>query len=307
MNRIFTILALLAAINSANAQNYYSFPLENSRWSNQHRSYTLDEWFIPTYTTEWVNNFCANGNDTTINTINYKQIDLCNNSSSSYFGALRYNIGQVFFVPQDSTSEFLLYDFSMDAGESVDVIMMNGNAEWPSVDYSMTNVTVQNVDTITVNGTERRRLDMGGAFWIEGIGNTFGLFMEPWMNVSMYFRELVCASENDTIVYDHYSFPQYLEQGMPGTCDLTLALDENSHDNILLSVFPNPTQGVFTISTPTQVGEVTLFDAAGTIQYKSHITTGELKVSSKNLSPGIYLIHFENGENVATKRLVISN
>lgn len=307
MNRLYTVFAILLMVTTSYSQVYNTFPLENSRWSNQHRSYELDEWFIPTYTTEWVNNFCATGNDTVISSINYKQVDLCNNSSSTYFGALRYDLGQVFFVPLDSISEFLLYDFTLNVGESADVILMNGNAAWPSVDYSTTIVTVQNVDTITVNGTLRRRLDLGGAFWIEGIGNTFGLFMEPWMNVSMYFRELVCASENDTIVYDHYAFPQYLDQGLSGSCDLTLSVDEKSQENAGLRMFPNPTDGDFTLTTSIPSGKVTLFNAAGVQIYESQLVSGKLSVSAKNLRPGIYLIHFESGDHIATKRLVISN
>ena len=287
-------------------QTYFPFPLENSQWSNRHRSYELDEWFIPTYTVDWVNNFCALGNDTIINAINYKQVDLCNNSGSDYFGALRYDLGRVYIVPKDSISEYLLYNFTLNSGDTAEVILMNGSAEWPSVDYSFTDVVIQGVDTITVNGTQRRRLDTGGAFWIEGIGNTQGLFMEPWINVSMYFRELICMNANDTLIYDYNGFPQGIEQGIPGTCGLTLGMFDHSQSVPTWGIFPNPSSGQFTLNIENESGRVTITNLSGEILFFQEVPQGETEIALQNFVAGVYIIKLENQHSISTKRLVIS-
>ena len=306
MKSLVFVFLFLCFTQDSFAQSYHPFPVENARWTNQDRSYELDQWFFPTYTLEWVNNFCANGNDTTLNNVNYKQLELCDISSSSYFGALRYDVGQVFYVPRDSISEFLLYDFTLDSGDTANVIMLNGSAEWPSIDFSMIEAIVQGVDTVTVNGTERRRLDFGGSTWIEGIGNTYGLFMEPWINVSMYFRELMCVSDNDTIVYDNFAFPQHLEIGHLGTCGLTLDLNEQAIEELSWTVFPNPSNGHFTINTASESGVLSVYSLTGVLIHESIIQDSETDLSLNKLGNGVYIIQYANGRSVSTKRLVIT-
>lgn len=306
MRLLIILILFVCTTQDTLAQSYHPFPIENARWSNQERSYELDQWFFPTYTLEWVNNYCANGNDTILNSIAYKQLELCDLANSSYFGALRYDAGQVFYVPKDSISEFLLYDFTLNSGDTANVIMLNGSAEWPSIEFSMIEVIVQGVDTVTVNSTERRRLDFGGSTWIEGIGNTYGLFMEPWINVSMYFRELMCVSDNDTIVYDNFAFPQHLEIGHPGTCGLALDLNEQAIEELSWTVFPNPSNGHFTINTASESGVLSVYSLTGVLMHESIIQDSETDLSLNKLGNGVYIIQYANGRSASTKRLVIT-
>ena len=159
------LLFILINPNLSVAQ-YHPFPIDNGIWVNQERTYYLDQNNFPIYTTSWIDKYCASGNDTIINFISYKQIDFCSSISSTYHGALRYDIGQVYFVPKDSLNEFLLYDFSLNIGNTVEVIIQNGAGS--SADYSFASLTINNIDTVTVNGTQRRRFQNDGSDWIEG-------------------------------------------------------------------------------------------------------------------------------------------
>lgn len=114
-------------------------------------------------------------------------------SSTPYCGALREDGHRVYFVPSGEKREYLLYDFGLELGESVDV-GLNGESHV---------VTVVGIDSICVNYTMRRRLRMEDetlrnrhwawpAYWIEGIGSDLGILSpygwgDPGLKARMHF------------------------------------------------------------------------------------------------------------------------
>ena len=72
---------------------------------------------------------------------------------------------RIYAYNEDTKSEVLMYDFNLKAGDRIDMLGIN-------------DVEVSKVDTITVNGMERRRIFIGPSVWVEGIGSPY-LLSEP--------------------------------------------------------------------------------------------------------------------------------
>lgn len=256
---LLCVLALLMTflVAQEGMAQYHPFPIENGIWMNNHSDYYVDENFQAIITSSFDYKYCANGIDTIINSITYKQVDYC--STSGFHGAWRYDNGQVYFVPKDSLNEFLLYDFTLNAGNTVEIILQGGPGQGGG--FQIYETYISYVDTVIVNGTPRRRLFTEGYDWIEGIGCTTGLFMEPWINVSNYFRSLVCMSTNDTLHYHN----GILEIGEPGVCDFTVSVEDPDLYLENVEVFPNPTSGKVFIrmNGEVQSGNAILTNALG--------------------------------------------
>lgn len=227
---------------SAFGQDYVYFPDSGAAWVNTIYEYDFGD-VIPIPVLVDVDYYCVNGEDTLIGADSYTKLNFC---SGSYVGAIRDNGGQVFFVPKDSLEPYLLYDFTV---EEDDVL--------PAVYFreGVSELTVSFVDSVLVNDTYRTRINFGGSpFWIEGIGNTFGLLAEPWDNISGYLTELHCMHMNDTT---------YIQLGEvdfnPGaTCAFDVGLEENELAVFKTIVFPNPSTGTFTLQSDLDLSDATI-------------------------------------------------
>jgi hypothetical protein len=256
---------------------------------------------LPIWELTYVNNFCATGEDTIINTLDYKRINVCHANGSSYFGAIRYETGRVYYVPNDSLNEGLLYDFTLNAGDITNVLIMQPS-EAASGEFFMVDVTVNNVDTIIVNGTQRRQIGFSGYSWIEGVGCTAGLFAESWINVSMYNLQLQCMSvANETIVSNGWP----LAVATSGDCPLTLNIEEKTNVNHW-NLSPNPASDVIRISSGlNETYQIEIFDASGRLVLKNYRTEEEIPVQV--LENGLYHAEILNGENPAIIKFVVAH
>lgn len=285
MKHILLFVLLSACANSGFSQ--VNFPLENGKWANRHQSYVLDQFNIPTYTVEWIDMYRATNNDTVINGNTYKQIDFYTPTSSSYHAALRDDNGAIYMVCKDSVNEYLLYDFNAQTGDTLYVIVQ-GNSGAFSSDYQIDELFVQSTSTTTINGISRRVISIAGGFdWIEGIGNVNGLFMESWLNVSMFTRDLLCMSANFTI---EYSYDMNLV-GTFGVCIYNLSVDENELDTDL-RVFPNPTESDLNLQFATAYsGELDVIGIHGEILRSYTLTNStDFSMDVEELAPGNYFL-----------------
>ena len=78
---------------------------------------------------------------------------------------------------------------------------------------------------------------------------------------------------------------------------------EQQFDN--LNVYPNPVGNghVYITSKTTEPKDIEIFDVLGKRVIQTTIATKELNVSS--LSPGVYIIKIKEGEQRATRKLII--
>ena len=277
-----TLLLFLVTATLTHGQNF-PLPTTGARWVNT--LYGVEPFPPPAvFTLLDVQNLCTFGNDTAINTTTYTKLEFC---LGGYKGAFRNDAGRVYYVPGGTSDEHLIYDFTLQAGESAEVYYEQ--ALDPTLGFTQ-EVTVSSTEVRDDLGGRRALYLQEGATWIEGIGNTWGLLTEPWINVSNYMIELECMSYADTL-----RFPLLVPDA--GECELIMDVDAISTST--MNLHPNPTaDGRVTVSglEPGGIWQVTVRSADGRIVHTDRATGAErLSLDLGGLPSGSYLMEV-NGD-----------
>ncbi len=232
--------------------------------------------------------------DTLFNNITYKKLYTASDSTllgRYYNAALREDTNKRIFV-YNIPNEYLLYDFSLKAGDSVLV-------SWPS-----SLMYVYSVDTLVLlNGETRRRLLMVNSFqeyWIEGIGSSNGLMNVDFYNhASDIYVELNCFFENDTLKY--HGLPNlYCYSGLAG-------INKISSYNTY-TIHPNPfTEYTFLeFGSPLKDGKLKIFDCKGNlVETVSNVSGKNLKIDRGELKSGLYFFSITDKSGIIRGKLLI--
>lgn len=275
MRHLVILLFLFFLAHPLAAQYDHPFPDSAAAWTNAFYYYPPPP---PGPTLEWTVSYCATGEDTLINEIAHKKLFYC---YGDYKGALRTEPGKVFFVPADSLQEYTLYDFTLNEGDTAHNVYVEDHYD-PVADPWINSFVITSIWI-----EEGRRVLYGneGTRWIEGIGSATGLFWGSGWNVSMYSVGLACMSIEDSLVYVTWD--------MNGSgCPFFMGLEE--HREKPISVYPNPTTGKVTISTPIRdpVTELHFYDALGTRVFANvRIVDQKTIIDMDQLPQGIYFLH----------------
>lgn len=222
--------------------------------------------------------------DSTINNQNYSIIRSSYDSLSTIFiqGLMREAGDVVYFLPPDHT-EGILYDFSLQAGDSAYVRNMFCG------DQDMA-LYVLKVDTVEHYGVERKRwfLTHYGAIvdlWLEGIGSLFGPLHTAFnLCIVCPTWELLCYYEDDELLYIMPSANSCYETSV-GVEEITAGSGA--------AISPNPVKRgqPLRINMETNAYQVRLFNAAGSL-IETFYPAGknELTISTENYRQGIYIL-----------------
>lgn len=225
--------------------------------------------------------------DTTISNISYKKVF----KYSTYAGGLREDNKIIYFVPDTSQTEYLLYNFNLNIGDSI--IHPYGGAVCTN-----DTVIVWNVDSVIVSdGYHRRFWFNSNAQWIEGIGAVYYL-LEPC--------NVLCVSGNDVLecisTDSSLNYPN-------GYLSCVVSVTENGSLISQFDIKPNP----FSINTTVSIGTeymnsmVLISDIFGKVVRTFNVSgQNEFLLKRDNLKPGIYLIQLINSKgNTVSKKLII--
>ena len=244
--KFLLLLPLLCAALQTKAQIPATFPDSAASWNVYF--YISPDPFLPIQ--EYYFRYYLDG-DTLLGGQNYAKVYeaptnamLIDTANATYVGGLRedsarkvwfYGPGPQFYEPYcdypPDTTEQLLYDFGLEVG---DTAFMGS----PSLPY----YTCLGVDTININGTLRRRLDMTAAncsgceYWVEGVGSSKGLFY-PWCELFEWDWELICFEDPDIF---------YNASPSITNCYTIASLDDPLVQQVQL--WPNPAQEALSIS-----------------------------------------------------------
>lgn len=278
-------------------QSYTPFPDSNAVWVNHSYFFEIGYpgWLDPQYL-YWIDNYCVNGQDTLIGTEIYTQVHIC---GGDYFGALRDNGGQVFYVPKDSILEFTLYDFTLEVGDSIAYPI----GSWqPTYDT----LVVHAVDSILISGSYRTRIEFQGMsdYWIEGIGCTAGLFIEPYINnnVSGGFSEMFCFSYQDSIYVQH----GYAGNYGTGSCPLQYAAVQKNDQDYAITAYPNPTSGTIFLETDlfASFESMLVTNSLGQkINPEIILSDSQLEIDLSKFPSGIYFVTLTNEHGKFTQKI----
>lgn len=190
--------------------------------------------------------------------------------------------------------------FSAEEGDIIfDVYIEEYNGD-PHHDGLLQDLTVMGTSSVEVDGITRRIIDVGGGRWIEGIGNTKGLFLETFENISGYSLSLECMNLNDTILYSSHDVVN-----IPGNCTLDLSTSEQ--DAINFNLYPNPVKNVLTcdFSSQLNIESVSISNLSGTvIQLPVQIENSRAQMDFSTLPNGIYIISFHTQNNAFHERII---
>jgi len=149
--------------------------------------------------------------DSTIATVLYKKVFSCDDKlheNIKYEGLIREQNQRTYFIPANSKTEFLLYDFSLEGGMSFEYKYWGFGGTESEIFY------VNSVDSVNVNGYIKKRMQINSEYdeivdtWIEGIGSLSGILYPCYRSfLNGGVRELLCFQNNELV----YKNPEYLE------------------------------------------------------------------------------------------------
>lgn len=221
--------------------------------------------------------------DTTINSTIYKSVyttkdSIYNPLISNYFCAMRELNNKWYFIPADSTKEFMLYDFDVKTGDTVSI-----DNPWA---FGEIELIVFDIDSLELNGNYYKNIALGFIDsysgkpyvfdqWIEGIGSTQGFYLSGLHMMDMGYQ-LLCFHRNDTLIY--LNSPD-------GTCGY---LSTGVKTNSLISevkLSPNPVFDKLSIISNLDF-QVEIYDNSG----KKVISSDKKQIDVSHLVRGIYIV-----------------
>jgi hypothetical protein len=326
-----TLIMTMLLNQSANSQAnvYHPFPENNAVWIVSDGGFLGNYCPCECYTTCYYNQLRADSlnGDTLINSKVYKKLYrayttvtyFMNNpatcvpgcsptpvytySNYTYKGGIRQDtaLKKVYFIPVGSNNETLLYDFSLNVGDTLkqSYLSMGGIT------------TVTSIDSILLNdGAYRKRIlvhnyfpsfpyNSKSAYFIEGVGSSLGLLemiMAP--NDRNYYLE--CFKEN--------SIPIYSYNGSYSCPSIPIKVNEINH-NSSFSISPNPFSNFTTLHAKENLNNATLniFNAFGQLVSQiKNINGNTININRNNLPAGFYFAQLsENNQVIGTTKLII--
>lgn len=141
--------------------------------------------------------------DSVFNEKEYKKVFSKNGEKQELKGLIREEGKKVYFITQNSSTEHLLYDFSIENDGMITI-----------ADRSGSDITLYAViDEILINEVKRKRIRLKFSLeyeevvntWIEGIGSMYGLLCNGLPKTGGGMK-LLCVSQNGTPIYQNPLF-----------------------------------------------------------------------------------------------------
>jgi hypothetical protein len=216
--------------------------------------------------------------------INHNIFPLQNNY---YYYMRQDTAGKVYGLINADSAEYLIYDFSKQAGDSFSISLPSNWFSDIKVHIDSTANIFDGLTRKTQYVTLTTTLGVLNDIFVEGIGSINGFFIAPGAEYTIYDApdyNLLCFSEQGTVAYHN---PYY------NTCtfDSTwLSINETLTKNTV-QVYPNPTSNVVnvTLSNNYRQALFTLSDLTGRVVLQQPLTAGNTVVDITGISTGAYI------------------
>jgi len=203
---------------------------------------------------------------------------------------MRENETKVWLKGISQEDEILMYDFSLEVGDSIS-------------DYTGTTYLI--IDSIgyqTIGQDERIKYylssiempDYYNETWIDGIGSSKGICFSGTVLFVGGWTWFLCLSENGELTYMN---PNY------NSCYLTTETNEIQFP--VIDIFPNPTKEILFIQNRNSLNikSITISNINGLTIKRFNTNTSELDISE--LSSGLYFLNISSDSGIITKKVII--
>lgn len=250
------------------AQNV--FPGSNAYWRIQVQEYPSS-----------IKHYYSKG-DTTIQDQSYTKVYVdtyfIQDSSFSYQGAYRTEGERVYYLEKNSSDEYLLYDFSLQVGDTL-----------PHKETER-KFLISKIDTIYYYGRLRKRQTFKLAFntgsIMEGIGSYFGPFGTRYWDALDSQYTLQCFKEG----YDPKRKNLVCE-------DIPLFISTKEEEKTSIQLYPNPSKGLFTLHNfGTKPMAVKVYDGKGNLCVELQTSETLLTIDLTPQPKGIYYLKTSEGQ-----------
>jgi hypothetical protein len=216
---------------------------------------------------------------------------------NEFYAFIRTDSARTYFFNYEQ--EELLFDYTLQPGDTLPETMINGNT-----------VVISSIDSVLVEGKYLKRFniydpvneDLLSNWYIEGIGHEYGLIEPMYMMLDngWYFE---CYAENGVPI-----FPEGSE------CDLTVDINENAVNDKGVSVYPNPSNGIFNLAYYSMLEKDVHLKVVEVLGYVIINSTWHLKSGLNNksfdlpkASKGLYFVIIQDGISIVQKKVIIAN
>lgn len=207
------------------------------------------------------------------------------NFNKKVYAILLYNS---YYCPVNE--EFLLYDFSIQVGETARFCLIPDFME-----YVLASITPG-----VYLGFETRIFSNGidPYYYYEGMGSYYGLFEEMFTPVKSSHQK-----------YTQHTFLYYYCREAP--CDLVVSVPEINNDETNLQFYPSPADQILTVSflEKSIAGEIVIMNIQGKTMIRKYIRVQDetVNIDIGSLSPGLYFINYFSKDVLLNRqKLIIS-
>lgn len=286
-------------------QDYFEFPDSNATWYQHY--YPESYWEEGQAPESMI--FGMLDHDTIINGLEYQKLfrfftDPPAPESAVCIGALRegpmkkiyYRGEHPFSYPVSDTGDILLYDFSIQIGDTIREGIFTNN------DYLL----VSKIETVKIGDEYRKRIhfeDLPYTKWIEGIGNERGLiFYSGELPLDGLWGDLVCFRQDDVELYHNSNYFDCYE-GPVGNDSRTLAPSD-------MKISPNPCLSGYTwIESSEAIMKIHLHSISGQLLMALEGSgSRNQKINTSRLLSGLYIIRLiDSQKRVCSQKLLVTN
>lgn len=302
--KLILILPFLGFYFQSQAQPIPFFPTVDGVW---------EEAFIGFIGTP-INTIIVTCGDTLINNENHAKLyELTLDAmgmeiNRAYKGASKTGADVVDFIPAGSQNSIVLYDFSLETGQSINLeILLFGT----TVTYTVTGNSL-----MTDNGGISRRViqmesNSNTEVWIEGIGSNKGVLnrgLPPAADLETYMN---CFKYEDILLWSNEVTMPSCESSLVEICGTTSIEDFSFFDKIKMEISPNPmvdeaiiqVEGLDLLEQP----EIRVYNLQGQlIRRNLELNEEKLLFLRKDLKAGMYVFElFDTKTTFALRKKIV--
>jgi len=280
---IFVLLLLCSSRTLGQTYQYTPFPDSFAVWYEQYEVFCSDPGSFVRNCNRWI----IDG-DTVINGQDYNKLYLFDDSIYKrvfYGGLYEDSLRRVYLYWADSSAKYLLYDYSVDVGDTVFFTPL-GDTIW---------INITSIDTVFRFGRLRRSIYFNYLTsitqvpydeynYLEGIGGSKGLLY--FINEMDFLKTQTCGFFKLLMAFST------MDTSMSVECIDTVGLDDiGIGPNVEINIHPNPSQEFIHVSVSNSVGayQVVLWNLWGKQLFRLPCKS-DCTIDARSFSKGVYLI-----------------